>query len=186
MLDLTNESFYDEMKKMEKDEPQKLDKALSAHFVTRALLDFLQFSFAYFVKADPVNETTPEEKSFYDHRKGIDAVSDGANIGLLKLSYLIDNFEDLLRELMAALIKIWANPFDLVKLWSIKFAEDPEKAREYDESRDTYERTDIYDGQGAAVFSYLFFKKTINCVFKSDLADTSEHSCLVENPSLFL
>lgn len=41
MLDLTYESFYDDMTKMEKEDPQKLDKALSAHFVTRALLDFL-------------------------------------------------------------------------------------------------------------------------------------------------
>ena len=98
------------------------------------------------MKAEPINQTAPPEKQFYDHRKPLDAVADGANVGLLNLSYLIDNFEDLLRELMAALGKIWANPFDLVKLWSIKFAEDPDKARDYDDSKDTYERTDIYDG----------------------------------------
>ena len=68
----------------------------------------------------------PAEKAIYDHRKPVDAETDGADIALLKLSYLIDNFEDLLRELMEALGRIWTNPFDLVKLWSIKFAEEPD------------------------------------------------------------
>lgn len=52
VLDLTYESYYDEMTELEKKEPEKLDKILSSHFVTRLLLDFLQFSFAYFVKAE--------------------------------------------------------------------------------------------------------------------------------------
>ncbi len=52
VLDLTYESFYDGMKELEKKEPEKLDKILSSHFVTKVLLDFLQFSFAYFVKAE--------------------------------------------------------------------------------------------------------------------------------------
>lgn len=52
LLDLTYESYYDEMMELEKKEPEKLDKALSSHFVTKLLLDFLQFSFAYFVKAE--------------------------------------------------------------------------------------------------------------------------------------
>ena len=56
---------------------------------------------------------------------------------------------------MTALGKIWTNPFELVKLWSIKFAEDPDKARNYEEDKDQYERTDLYDGQGVAVFAYL-------------------------------
>ena len=75
----------------------------------------------------------PPQRSIYDHRKQIDPVNDGANTALLKLSYLIDNIEDLLKVVVIALGKIWTNPFELVKLWSIKFAEDPNKARNYDE-----------------------------------------------------
>ena len=85
-----------------------------------------------------------------------------------------------------ALGRIWTNPFDLVKLWSIKFAEEPDKARKLDESKDSYDRTDLYDGQGVAVFAYLHMKKQINLVFKSDLADASEEPCLVEDSSLFI
>lgn len=128
----------------------------------------------------------PPEKTIYDHRKPIDAQTDGADIALLKLSYLIDNFEDLLRELMDALGRIWTNPFDLVKLWSIKFAEEPEKARKYDDSKDSYERTDLYDGQGVAVFAYLHMKKQINFVFHSEQANVADASCLVEDSSLFI
>ena len=43
------------MTEMSKKKPKTLDKALSTHFVSRLLLDFLQFSFAYFVKAEMVN-----------------------------------------------------------------------------------------------------------------------------------
>lgn len=39
MLDLTNENYYDEMKEMEVNDPEKLDKTLAAHFVTKFLLD---------------------------------------------------------------------------------------------------------------------------------------------------
>ena len=102
----------------------------------------------------------------------------------MKLSYLINNFQDLLKELVDALARIWINPFDLVKLWSIKFAEDPEKARKYEEHKDTYERTDIYDGQGVAVFAYLYMKKSINCVFKSEKADATDHICLTDESAV--
>lgn len=186
VLDLTYESFYDDMTEMEKKEPEKLDKILSSHFVTRVLVDFLQFSFAYFVKAEQVNQYMPPDKTIYDHRKPVDAQKDGADIALLKLSYLIDNFEDLLKELVDALGRIWTNPFDLVKLWSIKFAEDPDKARKFDEMKDSYDRTDLYDGQGIAVFAYLHMKKQINWVFRSDLANAVDAPCLVDDPTLFI
>ena len=143
------------MTTMAKNEPEKLDMALCSHFVTQVLLDLLQFNFAYFVKAELVNQMMPPQRSIYDHRKQIDPVNDGANTALLKLSYLIDNIEDLLKVVVIALGKIWTNPFELVKLWSIKFAEDPNKARNYDEGQDSYDRTDIYNGQGVAVFAYL-------------------------------
>ena len=74
------------------------------------------------------------------------AKNDGANIALLKLTCMVPNFEDLNKEIIDALARIWTNPFDLVKLWSIKFADDPEKARKVDETKDTYERTDLYNG----------------------------------------
>jgi hypothetical protein len=41
LLDLTNEHFYDEMKEMERKEPQKLDKMQASHFVTKFCLDVL-------------------------------------------------------------------------------------------------------------------------------------------------
>ena len=186
VLDLTYESFYDDMTEMQQKEPEKLDKLLSSHLVSKVLIDFLQFGFAYFVKAELVNEYAPPEKTAYDHRAPLEAEKDGAHIALLKLSYLIDNFEDLLRELMNALSRIWTNPFDLVKLWSIKFAEDPEKARQLDESKDSYERTDLYDGQGVAVFAYLHMKRQINLIFRSDLANAAEEPCLIEDSSLFM
>ena len=156
------------MTEMSKNEPEKLDKALSSHFVSNLLLDFLQFSFAYFVKADTINESDLPEGSPYDYIQPIDPESDGANNCLLKLTYLIDNFEDMLKEIVDSLARIWTNPFDLVKLWSTKFAENPEKAQKYDEDKDSYDRTDIYDGQGVAVFAYIYLKKQINFVFKSD------------------
>jgi hypothetical protein len=51
LLHLTYEDSYDDMKKMEKEEPELLDQVLSAHFATRFLLDFLQFSFSHLVIA---------------------------------------------------------------------------------------------------------------------------------------
>lgn len=68
LLDLTYESFYDQMTEMEKDEPKKLDLILTSHYVSRFLLDMLQFSFAYFVRAEMVNEFAPSERALYDHR----------------------------------------------------------------------------------------------------------------------
>ena len=41
LLNLTQESFYDEMKQLEKDDPAKLDNMLSSHFITKFLLDIL-------------------------------------------------------------------------------------------------------------------------------------------------
>ena len=56
LLDLTYEKFYDEMTEMERKEGEKLDRIMSAHFVTKFLIDVLQFSFAFFVKATPMQE----------------------------------------------------------------------------------------------------------------------------------
>jgi len=158
LLDLTYESFYDQMTDMEKDEPKKLDLILTSHYVSRFLLDMLQFSFAYFVRAEMVNESVPSERALYDHRAQVDAEKDGADIALTSLTYLIDNFEELLRVLMQSLNAIWTNPFDIVKFWSIKFAEDPEQSRQVAESKDAYDRQDNYDGQGVAIFAYLHMK----------------------------
>jgi hypothetical protein len=186
VLDLTYDHFYDKMKEMEANEPEKLDKLLSSHLVTKMLLDFLQFSFAYFVKAEMANETAPPERSVYDHRVPLDAQTDGGDIAVLKVSYLVKHFEDLLRELVDALGRIWTNPFDLVKLWSIKFAEEPEKARQVEDSKDSYERTDLYDGQGVAVFTYLHMKKQINLVFRSEQGNAADATCLVEDSTPFM
>jgi hypothetical protein len=41
LLDLTYEKFYDEMTEMVRKEPQKLDKIMSAHFVSKFLIDVL-------------------------------------------------------------------------------------------------------------------------------------------------
>ena len=51
MLKLTNEDFYDDMKELERNEPERLDKTLASHFVTKFLLDVIQFCFTFFVKA---------------------------------------------------------------------------------------------------------------------------------------
>lgn len=61
MLDLTNEHFYDEMTELEKTDPERLDHTLAAHFVTKFVLDFLQFSSAHLITAMPHN-TKPTEK----------------------------------------------------------------------------------------------------------------------------
>lgn len=53
LLDLTQESFYDDMKILEAKDPKKLDTILSSHFITKFLLDVLQFSYAYYVVAEP-------------------------------------------------------------------------------------------------------------------------------------
>lgn len=54
---------------MEKNEPELLDEVLSAHFATRFLLDFLQFSFSHLVVA---KTEEAERIKIYDGRKQID------------------------------------------------------------------------------------------------------------------
>ena len=72
MLDLTNENFYDEMKDMEEEQPERLDQVLTAHFVTKFILDVLQFLFAYLVRAKTAAQLNPpEERRFYDHRRNL-------------------------------------------------------------------------------------------------------------------
>lgn len=60
MLDLTHEHYYDEMTELAKSDPQRLDHTLAAHFVTKFILDFLQFSSAHLITAKPHN-TKPTE-----------------------------------------------------------------------------------------------------------------------------
>lgn len=110
----------------------------------------------------------------YDHRKVVSYKKDGANIALLQHSNIIKNFDDVVKELVDALTKIWVNPFEIVKLWSIKFAENPDAATAFDENKDSYDRMDQYNSQGVAILTYLFIKKQINLIFKSDLADATE------------
>ena len=57
------------------------------------------------------------------------------------------------------------NKFNILKLWCIKNAEDPDQARLVDDQKDSYERTDNYDGQGVAVLVYLNMKPQIDFVF---------------------
>ena len=55
MLDLTNEHFYDDMRELESSDPHRLDQVLAAHFVTKFVLDILQFSSAHFMRAKAFN-----------------------------------------------------------------------------------------------------------------------------------
>jgi len=72
MLDLTNENFYDDMKDLEDDEPTRLDQVLASHFVTKFILDVLQFCYAYLVRAKTAASLNPpDKKQFYDHRTPI-------------------------------------------------------------------------------------------------------------------
>ena len=60
---------------------------------------------------------------------------------------------------MEKISKIWRNPFDLVALWAVKFADNPAKARTVDAEKDSYDRQDNYNAQGVAVYAYLHLKK---------------------------
>jgi hypothetical protein len=97
LLDLTEDRFYDEMKEMERKQPQKLDQILSAHFVSKFCIDVLQFSFAYFVEAQGTKEE-PEKRSLYDHRTPID-LTDG-KYGVLKLRYINPGFEKIIEQIV--------------------------------------------------------------------------------------
>ena len=78
LADLTYESNYDLMKDLEKNDPFKLDQVLSAHFLSKFLLDILQFSFCYFVVALPLNKEEEKAKhQLNDHRTVIDPIKDG-------------------------------------------------------------------------------------------------------------
>ena len=48
------------MTELAKSDPQRLDHTLAAHFVTKFILDFLQFSSAHLMTAKPHN-TKPTE-----------------------------------------------------------------------------------------------------------------------------
>lgn len=71
---------------------------------------------------------------------------DGTKTALLNLRFILPNFEQLVVTLLTVIDQIWTNKFNIMKLWCIKNAEDPEKARDLDSSKDCYERLDNYDG----------------------------------------
>ena len=56
------------------------------------------------------------------------------------------SFEHIMQSTADALSSIWLHPFNLVKFWCIKYAENPEKAREVDKEKNSYDRQDNYDG----------------------------------------
>ena len=59
---------------------------------------------------------------------------------------MISNFKELIKTCMDALHDIWPNPFNILKFWCIKYAENPTKAREVNVDKDSYDRQDNYDG----------------------------------------
>jgi hypothetical protein len=63
--------------------------------------------------------------------------------------------------------RIWPNPISLLKIWCIKNAEDPQFARNVTTNKDTFERQDMYDGQGVGVWIYLHIKQQIDQVCQS-------------------
>jgi len=109
MLDLTHEHFYDEMTDLAKSDPTRLDHTLAAHFVTKFVLDFLQFSSAHLITAKPHNTKPTEARQLYDHRKPVDLSFDGADSASLNLSYVVPNFEEVMKACVESLAKIWPN-----------------------------------------------------------------------------
>mmetsp|Transcript_6748 Transcript_6748/g.11315 ORF Transcript_6748/g.11315 Transcript_6748/m.11315 type:complete len:208 (+) Transcript_6748:959-1582(+) len=172
LLDLTYEKNYDMMKEMEESEPRKLDRLLASHFASKFLLDILQFAFAYFVKAQPFFSETEEERlkrrELYDHRSLLDEVVDGRDSSLLRLEMITPNFKSLLKSVVETLGKIWTSPQNILKIWCIKFADDPQLSRTLDLEKDSYERTDNYDGQGVAIYAYLHLKEQIDHLFSPE------------------
>ena len=187
LLDLTYEKSYDQMKKMERESPQKLDLLFASHFSTKFLLDMLQFCFAYFVKAKGSHKFTEEEaklklRELYDHRTPVNLQKDGVETASLELEFVVKNFENITKAALESIFRIWKNPQNILKLWCIKFAEDPDLTRSIDPKKDSYDRTDNYDGQGVAVFVYLSIKQALDALFS-----TSSPAFLKEiNPLQFL
>ena len=140
MLDLTHEHFYDEMTDLAKSEPTRLDHTLAAHFVTKFVLDFLQFGSAHLITAKPHNTKPTAARQLYDHRAPVDIDFDGAGSASLKLSYVIPNFEEVMKACVESLAKIWPNQQNILRFWCIKHAENPRKSTEVDEEKDSYDR----------------------------------------------
>ena len=76
----------------------------------------------------------------YDHRTKIDNIYDGQIATSIVLEYLIDDYYVLLHTLVQKLLNTWKNPFNIIKFWCIKFAENPEKLRFVDTDKDSYDR----------------------------------------------
>jgi hypothetical protein len=105
----------------------------------------------------------PAKRTIYDHRSPVE-LSDG-KYAVLELRYINPGFEGIMLEIVQVLDRIWANKFNIFKFWCIKNAENPAKAKEIDEEKDSYDRRDNYDAQGIAVYLYLNFKHQINLIF---------------------
>lgn len=144
---------------------------MCSHFVSLFLLDVLGFCQAYFVRAGVVAKEEGDQKQIYDHRKPIDPKLDGPAV-LIGMQPIISGFAPIIDCIVGALDAVWASPFDLLKLWCIKYAEDPHKGRADRSGQDSYVRTHYYDGQGVAVFTYLHLRQQILAVFLGGSADS--------------
>ena len=94
LLDLTYECGYDSMKDLEFSDPAKLDKVLTAHFVTKFLTDVLQFCTAFYVKVKGAGDKKEEKptREVYDHRKKIEAGLDFKDAHC-DLEFVVGHFE---------------------------------------------------------------------------------------------
>ena len=153
---------------MEKSDPKKLDKLLSSHFVTIFLLDVLGFCYAYFFRAKNICDEVPEKKFLYDHRKPVCKDQDGFKTCAIEIEPIVPTFDVIMLSIIDGLDSVWANPFNILKFWSIKHDEDPTKGRGDRSNEDSYSRTFTYDGQGVAVFCYFNLKEQIDTVFSND------------------
>jgi hypothetical protein len=92
------------------------------------------------ITAKPHNTKPSEARTLYDHRKPVDPSFDGAESALLNLSYIVPNFEEVMKACMDSLAKIWPNQQNILRFWCIKHAEDPQKSTEVNEEKDSYDR----------------------------------------------
>ena len=82
---------------MEDEEPERLDLVLSTHFVTKFLLDVIQFSSAFYIRCEYQQHTLPDKRSLYDHRKPLDLTQDLSHTAhILKFTYTSHLFEEII------------------------------------------------------------------------------------------
>jgi hypothetical protein len=109
LLDLTNEDFYEDMKSLEYDNPSRLNKVLTAHYVTEFLLAVLQFTFAFFVKGTSSvgQKEKQKEKRVYDHRKPLEADFDLRDTAFVHTEHLVQSFGAVSKQIAESLGQIW-------------------------------------------------------------------------------